>query len=1685
MSKRQDVWQRVLRGFVALATLAAVLPAGAAGAGIRGQVAVGGPKFPQLRQPGPLPAFGASDQQGESVNVRWRSGVTDSQIREAAKRFGFTASTSLKIGWARLTPGSSVTSGGLARALREARLITDAQPSLRMKALDFEPNDPLLTTQWALKNTGQNGGTPGADISAGEAWSQTTGSHDVIVAVVDQGVNWAHPDLKNNMWINEAEIPNNKVDDDGNGYVDDVRGWDFRNNDNTVFDMVDGDRHGTHVAGIIGAESDNAIGIAGVNQHVRIMPLKFIGGDGWGEDFAAASAIVYAVDRGATVINCSWGGGESKLIKDAVDYAASKGVILSVAAGNEYTNNDSSEWRSYPASYDATNIVAVAASDRDDVVAEWSNYGEDSVDLAAPGVDVTSTMPAEQTGFFTDARAYKSVFLPVQAEILEPVAARKALIKGAVSQLGETTDTPILVVDDSAAKVTNEAQGARLGVYLGALAGFPRVSTWVTDANGTPTQAAMDGKIVVWFTGKHTWGWYDDPCLTIEEQRAIAGFLDAGGRFVLVSGKAATDLQYFWPYYGIVPLEMDLIGDYFGARWTGYEHWGRTFEGRSTSKLAGVELAIPDAYLDPESEGYLWPTASDAVVRRENAFAPTTLLYTGQFAPLSGTSMAAPHVSGAIALLKAKHPSSSPDELVARVLNTVDRKPAFAGKTATGGRLNVAAAMSTYPGRVSLTAPKKGDRLHSGSTSTLRWTPAVAGSADATFTAQIGLPYTAFSIGFENGTLGSFVEHPESGSEWTASTETRAVHSGTYGALSGPIPGMTPAPDIGEGWYRAGISAMTATITVPEGGGDLSFYWRMPGSDGWDTFGYCFTDQDSVFLDTSMLEDPSAWTKATIHLTEGEHPLGFEAVNFTDAVSEDRLCIDDITLAAHQFSAVGTATAGATSLDFPVPSQATNDAWLRVQSHLAGVNSAWATVKGLRIVSDAVAPAAPSRLRLTPDADGRVGIGWANPVVGDFDRVLVLASADRMPTSRDDSAVVVYEGDGTSATFGPVADGERVFVSAWAVDTSGNWSPVASAETTAVDRTAPSPIRWLRAIQPRPGLPLLLWAAGASGDDTVTVLRSYTETPVVGDPDAMAIDVARGSATDWDLDPDATEAFYTIYRTDPSGNVSAPRSIRVVLEPEGVAGALSIESTSTDAGSGSPIVEGASAWVNADVTNATQMRVSLDGEADTDGDWVPFQSRFRVDFIPVHGPHTVTVEFRRSPDEVATEFSASALVMLRDPLAPRRLASESWNAGVRVRWDVSADPTLASYRLDEAPTPAGPWTPVASPSVSDLAGASTYVAGLARGTQHYFRAVGIDILGREGEPSRVVTGTVGIGTRRFVGTDRAATAVAASAARFGSRALEPNGADTVVIAPGSDYLQALAANSLAGRYRCSVLIAGASLSASTTSEIQRLGVRKAVVVGTSSAVSPAVDEALKQLGLNVERISGSDRYGVAANVARRMSASVIGSKDALVVSASSPAEMCALMPIAYTSGRPVIAVAPNRIPSASAALLNQVEFDSATVVGGKRSVSSKVFRRIANKTLAMRIAGKTSADTAIRLAAWGVENGLASWREVSVTNPAAWTQSLSIGAASGGGVVLLTERKKLTPATASALRRNAKSIDTVSVFGGVGTVSSSTGSRIRSAMSIRRTGPIADPIPPVSPMPSGILGMRSGRGLRS
>jgi len=232
------------------------------------------------------------------------------------------------------------------------------------------PNDPYYSKQWGLNQLND------VDIDAPEVWDLETGDENVVIAVIDTGVDYNHPDLMDNIWVNDDEIPNNYLDDDGNGFVDDVIGWDFVSN---VGDPIDSFGHGTHCAGIVGAMGNNSIGITGVTWNCKIMPL--------GSSYSGilSMSIHYAANNGADVISMSWGSyGVSQLIKDSLEYAYSKGVVLVGAAGNSDTIT-----KHYPSGFD--NVISVGAIDKNNVKAEFSNYGS-WVDVAAPGVDIYSTM---------------------------------------------------------------------------------------------------------------------------------------------------------------------------------------------------------------------------------------------------------------------------------------------------------------------------------------------------------------------------------------------------------------------------------------------------------------------------------------------------------------------------------------------------------------------------------------------------------------------------------------------------------------------------------------------------------------------------------------------------------------------------------------------------------------------------------------------------------------------------------------------------------------------------------------------------------------------------------------------------------------------------------------------------------------------------------------------------------------------------------------------------------------------------------------------------------------------------------------------------------------------------------------------------------------------------------------------
>lgn len=335
-----------------------------------------------------------------------------------------------------------------------------AIPNRIVSKAAFTPDDPYFPLQWALYNNGQTTrgfygtytGTPGADINVRTAWETTTGSSAIIVAALDTGVDLFHPDLSTNIWSNSGETScSDGIDNDGNGYVDDCRGWNFAGGNSNVLDD-DFDYHGTHVAGIIAAQGNNGIGSSGVAPAARIMPLKILDSSGYGDMAGIVGAVEYAISKGANIINASYTYPQFCEATDAdpaelevLKAAEAAGILVVAAAGNFACNNDQLPF--YPASHRLPNILSVGASTPLDSYAIFSNRGKNTVHLAAPGVNILSTILSSATGGYSGLSGYEIISgTSMAAPVVTGIA---ALVKAAHPQYGylQTREAILLGVD--------------------------------------------------------------------------------------------------------------------------------------------------------------------------------------------------------------------------------------------------------------------------------------------------------------------------------------------------------------------------------------------------------------------------------------------------------------------------------------------------------------------------------------------------------------------------------------------------------------------------------------------------------------------------------------------------------------------------------------------------------------------------------------------------------------------------------------------------------------------------------------------------------------------------------------------------------------------------------------------------------------------------------------------------------------------------------------------------------------------------------------------------------------------------------------------------------------------------------------------------------------------------------------
>lgn len=486
--------------------------------------------------------------------------------------------------------------------------------------IDSVPNDSYFNNLWGLYNTGQTGGTADADIDAPEAWDLTTGSTEVVIAVVDTGVAYDHPDLVGNIWNNTSETScTDGIDNDGNGYIDDCNGWDFIGNDN---DPADYNGHGTHVAGTIAANGNNSNGTTGVMWQAKILPLRFLGISGSGTTADAVSAILYANAKGAHVINNSWGGsGYSQALKDAID--ASNAVVV-CAAGNSGSNNDTSSF--YPAGYGSANIISVAATDSRDILASFSNYGKTSVDLAAPGSNIYSTIPV--IGYGSPVTLYEESF-------------------------------------DSASGALPLLGWSRGGTN----------ATW-SDTGGTgfgETNSLEDGSSGNYANNTSSWAGYMTPVITVKDNIYTLAFK--------WKGQVEQNYDYLDINYSINGNSWDWI-DYRTGTTNG------NFISDSTDSLTEIAELYDEFYFG-------FGLTTDSTINAEGVYLDNITLSRSpivissySYTYYSGTSMAAPHVSGAAGLIKALKPQLTNLEIKGALLNSVEARASLSGKVASGGRLN-------------------------------------------------------------------------------------------------------------------------------------------------------------------------------------------------------------------------------------------------------------------------------------------------------------------------------------------------------------------------------------------------------------------------------------------------------------------------------------------------------------------------------------------------------------------------------------------------------------------------------------------------------------------------------------------------------------------------------------------------------------------------------------------------------------------------------------------------------------------------------------------------------------------------------------------------------------------------------------------------------------------------------------
>ena len=494
-----------------------------------------------------------------------------------------------------------------------------AEPNY-LRFIRATPDDTDYANLWGL-----------SQINAPAAWDVETNCTSVVVAVIDSGVDYTHPDLAANIWSNTDEIADNGLDDDNNGKIDDVRGWDFVFNNNDPMDFFG---HGTHVAGTIGAVGNNAQGVTGVCWQAKIMPLRVFDVFGIGTVADVIEAMDYARQNGARIVNASYAGPDfSQAESDGIAQLNSAGVLLIAAAGNESV--DIAQTPSYPASYDLPNIIAVAATDKSDLLAPFSNFGKSKVLVAAPGIDIFSTIPPEAS---------------VLSEDFEVDTAGWTLTGGPIDRTRPGFNSAWSLTD---------SPGGNYADNLDESAESPAFDL------SAKRSAVLD----FFLTGNMLAG----------DKLSVETAVSAGGPWTSLRVWIQDSVTGEWQ-----PFDNGISGDFCSA-WHAAEV--------KLDNLGGQPPAYFRFHFQTDSNGTADGYYLDDV--SVSAFATDPGAYTYEF--VSGTSVATPHVSGLAALIWGANPDLTASQVKGRILDCVDRIPSLSASVFTAGRINASNSLHNIP----------------------------------------------------------------------------------------------------------------------------------------------------------------------------------------------------------------------------------------------------------------------------------------------------------------------------------------------------------------------------------------------------------------------------------------------------------------------------------------------------------------------------------------------------------------------------------------------------------------------------------------------------------------------------------------------------------------------------------------------------------------------------------------------------------------------------------------------------------------------------------------------------------------------------------------------------------------------------------------------------------------------------